>query len=145
MSYITGKVYSTPNIVFNGVKCLVCGELIQSRSVNDYVTCSCKNVSVDGGNVYSHISAQNVDKAEQFVLYEDDDFEKLRIYVKWGSYGASGKEPLERIPIALLTDSHIDAIIQHHTRISGHNATLALIEKEKLYRKMNKDEIQSSI
>lgn len=133
------------SIVFNGVKCLVCGELIQSRSVNYYVTCSCKNVAVDGGNLYSQTSAQNVDKIKEYLLYEDDDFEKLRVYVNWGSYGVSGKEPLEHIPIALLTDSHIDAIIQHHNKISGYNATLKLIEKEKLYRKMNKDEIQSSI
>ena len=36
----------------NAAKCLFCGDVIESRSVHDFVTCSCGNLSVDGGLDY---------------------------------------------------------------------------------------------
>lgn len=37
----------------NAVRCLSCFQTIVSTHRHDYVTCSCGNVSVDGGNDYS--------------------------------------------------------------------------------------------
>ena len=34
------------------VKCLKCGDIIESVHRHDFVTCSCGNVSVDGGKDY---------------------------------------------------------------------------------------------
>lgn len=39
-------------IIKNAVKCLVCGDIIESKHRHDYVTCGCGNVSVDGGTDY---------------------------------------------------------------------------------------------
>lgn len=39
-------------IIENAVKCLECGDRIVSRSVHDFVTCACGQVSVDGGRDY---------------------------------------------------------------------------------------------
>lgn len=39
-------------ILSNRVKCKKCGEIIESKSVHNFVTCSCGNVSVDGGLCY---------------------------------------------------------------------------------------------
>lgn len=39
-------------IIENKVKCLLCGDIIESVDRHDYVTCSCGNVSVDGGKDY---------------------------------------------------------------------------------------------
>lgn len=36
----------------NAVRCLRCKDVIQSRHLHDFVTCSCGNVSVDGGSAY---------------------------------------------------------------------------------------------
>lgn len=36
----------------NSAKCLLCGKEIESKSVHDYVTCDCGNISVDGGKEY---------------------------------------------------------------------------------------------
>ena len=36
-------------IIENSAKCLKCGDKIISKYRNDYITCSCGNVSVDGG------------------------------------------------------------------------------------------------
>lgn len=39
-------------IARNRAKCLVCGDVIESKYRHDYVTCSCGNLSVDGGKDY---------------------------------------------------------------------------------------------
>jgi hypothetical protein len=36
-------------IIRNAAKCLACGDEIESKHRHDYVTCSCGNVSLDGG------------------------------------------------------------------------------------------------
>ena len=36
----------------NKAKCLKCGDEIQSTHRHDFVTCSCDNLSVDGGSWY---------------------------------------------------------------------------------------------
>lgn len=37
----------------NAAKCLHCGDIIVSRYRHDFVTCSCGDVSVDGGAEYT--------------------------------------------------------------------------------------------
>lgn len=39
-------------IKVNKIKCLECGDVIESKSVHDFVTCSCGASSVDGGKDY---------------------------------------------------------------------------------------------
>ena len=35
------------------VRCLVCGEILESKHVHDFVKCNCRNETfVDGGNEY---------------------------------------------------------------------------------------------
>jgi hypothetical protein len=36
----------------NKAKCLYCGDVIESKHRHDYVTCTCGNLSVDGGKDY---------------------------------------------------------------------------------------------
>ena len=36
----------------NMAKCLLCGEIIESKYTHDFVTCKCGNLSVDGGLDY---------------------------------------------------------------------------------------------
>ena len=36
----------------NRAKCLLCGDIIESTHVHDFVTCGCGNLSVDGGKEY---------------------------------------------------------------------------------------------
>lgn len=44
--------FDTKYIVVNMAQCLKCKDVIQSNSVHDYVTCSCGNLSIDGGQDY---------------------------------------------------------------------------------------------
>lgn len=39
-------------ILVNKIKCKKCGDIIESRSIHDFVTCKCGAVSVDGGHNY---------------------------------------------------------------------------------------------
>lgn len=39
-------------IISNKIKCKKCGDIIESKSTNDYKKCSCGTVSVDGGKDY---------------------------------------------------------------------------------------------
>lgn len=39
-------------IKVNKIKCKKCGNIIESRSTNDYKRCSCGAVAVDGGTEY---------------------------------------------------------------------------------------------
>ena len=48
-------------IVKNAVKCLKCEDIIESIHRHDYVTCSCGNVSVDGGTDYLRRSFKEPD------------------------------------------------------------------------------------
>lgn len=39
-------------ILSNKAQCLRCGDIIESKSVHDFVWCSCQSVFVDGGKEY---------------------------------------------------------------------------------------------
>ena len=39
-------------IIRNAIQCRHCGEVIESKSLHDFVTCSCGACSVDGGHEY---------------------------------------------------------------------------------------------
>lgn len=49
-------------ILRNRAQCLRCGDVIESKSVHDFVTCSCGNLSVDGGHDYLKRSILNHDE-----------------------------------------------------------------------------------
>ena len=51
----------------NAIKCKLCNDIIESKSVHDFVTCSCGNVSVDGGHEY----------LRRCFRYNQDDYEEL--------------------------------------------------------------------
>lgn len=39
-------------IISNKIQCKHCGEIIESKSVDNFVTCKCESCSVDGGHCY---------------------------------------------------------------------------------------------
>jgi len=54
------------------LKCLLCRDVIESKYRHDFVTCSCGNVSVDGGNDYLKVSY----KTMKWKFLTDEDFIK---------------------------------------------------------------------
>lgn len=39
-------------IIRDAIQCKKCGDIIESKTVHDFVTCSCGACSVDGGHEY---------------------------------------------------------------------------------------------
>jgi len=52
------------------IKCLICNDIIESKSRHDFVWCSCGNVAVDGGEDYLKVTFYT-DKYE--VIKEEDE------------------------------------------------------------------------
>lgn len=48
-------------IVRNMIKCKKCGDVIESKSVHDFQTCSCGTCSVDGGHSYLRRCGKSLD------------------------------------------------------------------------------------
>ena len=63
-------------IIKNQVKCNHCGDIIESKHMHDFKTCSCGAVSVDGGHDY----LRRCFKAE-------GDYEELSILKEAGEAG----------------------------------------------------------
>ena len=59
-------------IIENSAKCLKCGDKIISKHRHDYITCSCGNVSVDGGLDYCRRSFKEMDTWIDTSIWEED-------------------------------------------------------------------------
>ena len=59
------------------IKCLICGDIIESKSVHDLVTCKCESCYIDGGNYYSHIGTKDFNKV--FEVKDDGKEVKLNL------------------------------------------------------------------
>lgn len=46
-------------IIVNKIQCKHCGDIIESKHVHNFVTCSCQCCSVDGGHYYLSRSYRN--------------------------------------------------------------------------------------
>lgn len=62
-------------IKHNRIQCRKCGDVVESKKVYDFVTCSCKSCYVDGGKCYVHIGAFDMKDVLVLTEYEDDDKE----------------------------------------------------------------------
>lgn len=122
-------------IVLNRAKCLDCNDIITSYHVHDYVTCSCKKLSVDGGTEY--ISRSYVDKTKYINMnvYADEPFDIIRKSLHWGTRGKSGKDKLKFISISEMDDDHLEKILRNEK--VGANWIRDFFIKEMQYRTKN--------
>lgn len=60
-------------ILENAAKCLECKERIVSLHRHDFVTCSCGNVSVDGGHDYMRRAFKGENWYDDSVIYTKED------------------------------------------------------------------------
>lgn len=57
-------------IVKNAIRCKHCGDVIESKSVHDYIACSCGACAVDGGRHYLR-RCGNPDDCEELSEYKE--------------------------------------------------------------------------
>ena len=53
----------------NRAKCRLCNDIIESKHRHDYVSCSCREISVDGGSDYHRACFKN---RENFICIDDE-------------------------------------------------------------------------
>lgn len=59
----------------NAIKCLKCGDIIESKSVHDWVRCSCGACFVDGGLYYMRIGGNKEDWEDMSEWIKEEDKE----------------------------------------------------------------------
>ena len=73
-------------IVRNAVKCLKCGDIIESKHRHDFVFCSCERIFVDGGKDYFRRGFDSVenftDLSETIEVIEEITSEDLKKYYR---------------------------------------------------------------
>ena len=57
-------------IIKNAIRCLRCGQVIESKTVHDFVTCACGACSVDGGTEYLRRMAPSRDAFQELAVTE---------------------------------------------------------------------------
>lgn len=60
-------------IIKNAIQCRKCGDIIESKHVHDFVTCSCGAVAVDGGHDYLRRCGNKEDIIELSIVKSDDN------------------------------------------------------------------------
>mgnify|MGYP000321677970 FL=1 len=58
------------------IKCLICGDIIESKSVHNLVSCKCESCHIDGGNEYLRFGGKDFSK---ILIIFDDGTEVLAI------------------------------------------------------------------
>lgn len=75
-------------MLVTAIKCKKCGDIIYSRMVHDYRSCSCESCAIDGGFDYCRIigKGEDWDMMELHVLDEksDDEVKKI-LYDDWNN------------------------------------------------------------
>ena len=57
-------------LTLNSVRCLVCNEVLVSKSQHHFVMCQCPNeTATDGGNSYQRFMGRDLDKVENLSKY----------------------------------------------------------------------------
>ena len=59
-------------IIKNQAQCLVCGDVVESKTRWDFKMCTCGNLAVDGGLDYAKRSAKYPDKYREMSIHEKD-------------------------------------------------------------------------
>lgn len=57
----------------NKITCKRCGEIIESITVHDYVTCKCGSCAVDGGHTYLRRSGYPENWEDLSVIEKDEE------------------------------------------------------------------------
>ena len=56
------------------IKCLICGDIIESKSTHDLVSCKCESCHIDGGNDYLHFGGNDFSKI--LIIFDDGTVKK---------------------------------------------------------------------
>lgn len=125
-------------IILNRAKCLACGDIITSYHRHDYVSCSCRKLSVDGGQEYLRRCYNEPLLVEEMCIYIDDPYEIVRENFYRGGYGKNGDEPLKYVKLSEMSDEWLKNVITYEEDRGNYGKWFVeLYEKEIIFRKNN--------
>lgn len=61
-------------IKINKAKCLKCGDVIESKHIHDWVSCTCGNIFVDGGRQYLRRGVADVEYYQDLSEATKDEY-----------------------------------------------------------------------
>lgn len=96
-------------IIHNCIRCKLCGEVIESKSRHDFVTCRCGACSVDGGHTYLRRCFAAPDCYEELSVTKvctDDRVEKTD-----DTTGSDADELIDPVAKRIL-EEHLSAFIE---------------------------------
>ena len=68
-------------LTLNSVRCLVCNEVLVSKSQHHFVMCNCPNeTATDGGNSYQRFMGRDLDKVEnlsKYIVMTEQEYEDM--------------------------------------------------------------------
>ena len=68
-------------LTLNSVRCLVCNEVLVSKSQHHFVMCNCPNeTATDGGNSYQRFMGRDLDKVEnlsKYIIMTEQEYEDM--------------------------------------------------------------------
>ena len=123
-------------LIVNKAQCLDCNDTIESMYRHDFVTCSCGNMSVDGGWDYAKRLWKN-DNCKELSVYEDDPHTKIREHLTRGGRGINGDEPLTYVLLKDMSNAWVKAVIDYEETYRPDNFFIKFFQKELEYRKEN--------
>ena len=74
-------------IIRNRIKCKKCGDIIESKSVHDFVECRCRSIAVDGGHEYQRWVGNIEDIEDLSIIEKDNTAKHAQPQKKRGHYG----------------------------------------------------------
>lgn len=103
------------HLVYNAIK-TPDGTVLESTSRHDYVTYKDSSngleYMVDGGLDYLRRTQHPNHPYQELTLYDDDNFEKVREVLKWGSRGPDGDRELRWIALCDMETDHIERVLE---------------------------------
>lgn len=113
------------------------GTILQSFNRHDfkeYRDANGEEYMVDGGLDYLRRSIGQTQPYEELSVYSDDEFNVIRKYFRWGTYGKNGDQLLRYVALQEMSDAHIgaclDNLILHSLHIKLFTEELELRNKE---------------
>src|SRR6478735_11820950 len=126
------------HLVANKIKCLTCGDIIESLHRHDFKLCSCQKVGVDGGLEYSRLMGNPFDYWN-LSTYSNEPFAIVRHHAYRTGYGKPNNPDYGTFRKTLLkdmTNDHLEASLVYPGVTKGGFHWQLLLE-EKLFRLEN--------
>ena len=88
------------------IKCLNCGDIIESKSVHNLVSCKCESCYIDGGQDYLHFGGKDFSKV--LIIFDDgtkilasDEEKYKKKYEEWENNRIKGNKILQKCCVLL--------------------------------------------